>query len=154
MLQSFLQQNRAIILWKAQGLGDEQARMAPFTSATSMLGLIQHLAIVETSWFHEIFAGRDVDYRFDFDDDIDAEWHLRGDETLADAVAWYDSAVVTSNEIIDGADLDDLSAQERGGDRFSLRWIVAHMIEETARHAGHADVLREHIDSTLGYLPD
>ena len=154
MLGSFLQQNRAIVVWKTQGMSDEQARMAPFASDTSAIGLLQHLAIVETSWFHEIFAGREVDYRFDFDADIDAEWHLTGDETLADAVSWYVEAVATSNEIIDVAELDDMSAQERRGDRFSLRWTITHMIEETARHAGHLDMLREHIDGSLGYKPD
>ena len=154
MLQSFLQQNRAVVVWKTEGMTDEQARSAPFASDTSAVGLLQHLAIVETSWFHEIFAGRDVDYRFDFDTDIDAEWHLRGDEELGDALAWYAEAVAVSNEIIDAAELDDVSAQERGGDYFSLRWTLAHMIEETARHAGHLDLLREHIDGSLGYLPD
>lgn len=154
MLRSFLQQNRAIVVWKARGLTDDQARMTPFESATSVIGLLQHLAIVETSWFHEIFADSEVDYRFDFDVDVDAEWHLRGDERLADALAWYEEAVDTSNSIIDAAELDDLSGQSRRGDRFSLRWVITHMIEETARHAGHLDVLRESIDGSLGYLPD
>ena len=153
MLRSILQQNRAIVLWKADGLTDEQARLAPFDSATSVIGILQHLAIVETSWFHEIFAGHEVDFRFDFDVDIDAEWHLNGDETMAGAFSWYDEAVATSNAIIDGAELDDLSAQERGGERFSLRWVITHMIEETARHAGHVDILRECLDGSLGYKP-
>jgi len=119
-----------------------------------MIGLLQHLAIVEKSWFENIFAGREVEWGFDFDADVDAEWHFKGTETLADAVAMYEAAIVESNKIIDEADLDDLAAKSPRDTARSLRWIVIHMIEETARHAGHADVLREHLDGNLGYMPD
>lgn len=149
------------MVWKTEGMSDEAARTAPFASDTSMIGMLQHLAVVEMSWFQEVFAGRPVDYAgdygLDFDADRDAEWHLDGTETLAEAVTMYERAVATSNEIINDAELDALSEQDRNrrGEpvRFSLRWIVVHMIEETARHAGHADVLREHLDGTVGYYP-
>lgn len=153
MLRAFLQSNRAVVMWKAKGMADDAARTAPFSSDTSMIGLLQHLAIVEKSWFQNIFAGREVEWGFDFDADQDAEWHLDGSETLADAIAFYEEAVAASNEIIDAADLDDVAAKELRDEAYSLRWIVIHMIEETARHAGHADIVREHLDGTLGYLP-
>ncbi len=155
LLLAFLNQNRAIMTWKTEGMSDEAARTSPFASDTSMIGMLQHLAIVEKSWFQDVFAGRDVDYGFDFDSDRDAEWHLSGTETLAAAIAAYEDAVAASNEIIAGSDLEEMSQRGRreGQELFSLRWIVIHMIEETARHAGHADVLREHLDGTLGYLP-
>ncbi len=153
MLLAFLDQNRAIMTWKASGMSDEDARMAPFASDTSMIGMLQHLAIVETSWFQDIFAGRDVEWGFDFDADRDAEWHLDGTEALADAIAMYEEAIEASNAILDAHGLDDISAREPSGTSYTLRWIVIHMIEETARHAGHADILREHLDGTLGYMP-
>ena len=153
MLRAFLQSNRAVVIWKAKGMADHAARTAPFASDTSMIGLLQHLAIVEMSWFQNIFAGREVDWGFDFDADRDAEWHLDGTETLADAIALYETAIAASNDIIDAADLDDVAAKELRNEAYSLRWIVIHMIEETARHAGHADIVREHLDGTLGYLP-
>ena len=154
MLEAFLDSNRQVMIWKAAGMSDEAARTAPFGSDTSMIGLLQHLAIVERSWFQSFFDGQEVDYGYDFDADQDAEWHLSGSEMLADAVAKYEGAIADANAIIDGAALDDLSSKEgREGGNFSLRWIVIHMIEETARHAGHADILREHLDGTLGYMP-
>lgn len=157
MLSAFLQQNRAVMVWKAEGMTDEAARTAPFDSDTSMIGLLQHLAIVERSWFVEIFAGREVDYGFDFDTDRDAEWHFQGTETLADAIAMYEAAAAEADAVVEGSDLEAMSAEKRpagpDGERFSLRWIMIHMIEETARHAGHADILREHLDGTQGYLP-
>lgn len=158
MLCAFLQQNRSVLMWKTEGLSDDMARQAPFASDLSMIGVLAHLALVETSWFREVFAGDDVDYLrdfgYDFDEDIHAEWHLMGTETLADARAVYTAAVEGANAVIETSDLEAMSAQERGGDRFSLRWTIIHMIEETARHTGHLDVLREHLDETMGYLPD
>ena len=153
MLQAFLQQNRAIMVWKSEGMTDAEARQAPFASDTSMTGMLRHLAVVERWWFREFFAGEKVDHGFDFDTDPDSEWHFDGTETLAAAIEDYKAAVDESNAIIDRAEPDDLSALDRKGEHFSMRWILIHMIEETARHAGHADILREHLDETLGYLP-
>ena len=146
--------NRAVMAWKLDGMDDAAARMAPFASDTSMIGMIQHLTVVEKSWFESIFSGREVDYGFDFDADRDAEWHLTGEETVEGALAGYEAQIAVSNGIVAASDLDAMAEKEIRGDRYSLRWIVVHMIEETARHAGHADILREHLDGTLGYLPD
>ncbi|NNE95836.1 MAG: DUF664 domain-containing protein [Acidimicrobiales bacterium] len=157
MLLSFLQQNRAVVLWKTQGVSDELARQSPFASDTSIIGLLSHLEVVETGWFREVFAGHEIDYLaefgYDFDADHDAEWHLDGTETLAEAKAMYAAAVQAANVVIEGAELDQMSVRERGDDRFSLRWCIVHMIEETARHAGHLDVLVEHLSQKTGYLP-
>lgn len=153
MLKAFLDANRDVMIWKADGMADEAGRTAPFASDTSMIGLLQHLAIVEKSWFLNIFLGQDVDWGFDFDADRDAEWHFDGTETVAAAIEMYRAAIEESNRIIDDADLDDVAAKQLKGEDYSLRWIVIHMVEETARHAGHGDIVREHLDGTLGYLP-
>lgn len=156
-LHAFLQQNRDVLIWKAEGISDEVARATPFASDLSLIGVFQHLACVETSWFREIFANHDIDYlrdfNFDFEADIDTEWHLAGNETLAGAIAMYTAAVDAANEVINTNEPDAMSIQERGDTRFSLRWTMIHMIEETARHTGQVDVLLEHLDGQIGYLP-
>lgn len=152
-IKAFLDANRDVMIWKADGMSDEAGRTAPFSSDTSIIGLLQHLAVVEKSWFQNIFKGDEVDYGFDFDADGDAEWHFDGTETIAAAVAMYREAIAESNRIIDAADLDEVASKRLKGEEYSLRWIVVHMIEETARHAGHADIVREHIEGTTGYLP-
>ncbi len=153
MLKAFLDSNRDVMIWKADGMPDEAGRAAPFASDTSMIGLLQHLAIVEKSWFQNIFAGREVDWGFDFDADRDAEWHFDGTETLAAAIEMYNEAIAESNKIIDDSNLDDVAAKKLNDQDYSLRWIMIHMVEETARHAGHGDIVREHLDGTLGYMP-
>ena len=117
-----------------------------------MLGLVKHLAWVERWWFEHVFGGKDVDFPWS-DEDPDADFRVEPDETVADIVVLYEAAVATSNAIIAGADLDDTAKGDSGRGSPSLRWIVGHMIEETARHAGHADIVRELVDGETGYLP-
>lgn len=149
---AFLDNNRAVMVWKLKGLSEEDAKRPMVESGTSMLGLVKHLAWVERWWFQHNFAGEDVDFPWT-DDDPDADFRIEGDETIADIVALYEDAVADSNKIIDNADLEDIAANKRGGVSRNLRWIVGHMVEETARHAGHADIVRELIDNKTGYMP-
>ena len=151
-LLAFLDNNRAVMVWKLDGLSEGDARRPMVRSGTNMLGLVKHLAWVERWWFEYNFAGREVDFPWS-DDDPDADFRVEDEETIADIVTLYELAVADSNQIIDRADLDDLSAVSRDGVSRSLRWIVGHMVEETARHAGHADIVRELIDDNIGYMP-
>ena len=151
-LLAFLDNNRAVMVWKLDGLSEGDARRPMVRSGTNMLGLVKHLAWVERWWFEYNFAGREVDFPWS-DDDPDADFRVEDEETIADIVTLYELAVADSNQIIDRADLDDLSAVSRDGVSRSLRWIVGHMVEETARHAGHADIVRELIDDSTGYMP-
>lgn len=153
MLLAMLSNNRAIMAWKLEGLTREQATRAVVESGTSLLGVVKHLAFVERWWFEDFFAGVDVDYPWTRDDP-DADFRIEDDETIDDVIALYKNAVERSDEIMADAQMDDLSVRDRKGERFALRWIVAHMIEETARHAGHADIARELIDGTIGYFPE
>jgi hypothetical protein len=150
-LLGFLGENRAVMEWKLEGVSEEDARRPMVDSGTTLLGLVKHLAWVERWWFEHNFAGKDVDFPWS-DDDPDADFHIEDDETIADIVALYEEAVAESNGVIEVAELDELSAISTRGER-SLRWIMGHMIEETARHAGHADIVRELIDGKTGYLP-
>ncbi len=150
-LIAFLDNNRAVVVWKLDGLSEEDARRPMVPSGTTMLGVVKHLASVERWWFRYLFAGEEVDFPWS-DEDPDADFRVEPDESVADIVALYEDAVADSNAIIDIADLDDVTQRDDRGSR-SLRWILGHMIEETARHAGHADIVRELIDGKTGYIP-
>ena len=142
MLKGWLDLYRDVMVLKTEGLTDEQARFRPTDQANSLLNLIFHLAGVERNWFQNVIAGRPIDRN------RDAEFREL-DVSLAEAVALYRKECATSNEIIDGvASLDDACAGESG---YSVRWVLHHMLEETARHAGHADITRELIDGATGF---
>ncbi|HEX4791413.1 MAG TPA: DinB family protein [Actinospica sp.] len=146
VLEAFLDFQRAVLRRKAAGLSDRQARRRIVPSVTTIAGLLKHLAVVEYNWFERILAQRPAQLP-----DPDATFVVGEDETLEDVLAAYDAACARSREIAAKFELDDAVPQEELG-QVSLRWIYAHMIEETARHAGHADILRELTDGATGVL--
>jgi len=150
-LQAFLNNYRAAMVWKLEGLSDEDAARPLVPSGTNLLGLVKHLAWVELGWFVEFFAGESVDDPYAGKGDADMRAEL-GD-TVEAIIELYERHVARADAVIAAASLDDLSAQEHRGEHFSLRWILIHMIEETARHAGHADIIREQIDGATGTFP-
>jgi hypothetical protein len=124
----------------ASGLTEEQGRWRPHAEANSIAELLSHLAWVERWWFDGVFAGGP-------DVSTDPRWPgfvAVGDQRMRDLVASYAAAWHRSDEVWAGASLEDEVATEHGPT--SLRWIVVHLIEETARHAGHADITRQLID--------
>jgi uncharacterized damage-inducible protein DinB len=148
-LIAFLDWYRESILLKLDGLDREALTRHLVPSRTTMLGIVKHLALVEWWWFVAIFNGEPLDP--DEDDDPDSDWVIADDETPEQLVAKYRGACARSNEVARAApSLDDRAVGTQRGDR-TLRWILVHMVEETARHAGHADVLRELIDGRTGY---
>jgi len=153
MLLAMLDNNRAIMVWKLAGLTREQAVRPAVASGTSLLGMVKHLAYVERWWFDDFFAGNDVEYPWS-EGNPDADFRIEDDETIESVIALYEVAIARAKEITADAQMDDLSVRDRNGERRGLRWIVAHMIEETARHAGHADIVRELLDETTGYYPE
>jgi uncharacterized damage-inducible protein DinB len=154
-LLSFLDYYRAVIVDKASDLTEAELGRRFEPSTMTLAGIVYHLAIVEESWFSEIFAGNELGEPWasvDWDADRDWEWHVAptlGPEAVIDA---YRKACERSNDIAAGAASLDEPSQRTGrdGEPFSLRWILVHMIEETARHAGHADLFREAIDGSTG----
>jgi uncharacterized damage-inducible protein DinB len=150
MLCGWLDFQRATIVRKVDGLADDDLRRPVVGSGTSLLGIVKHLAFAESYWFGQVFAGESERLaRFEPGD------HLSPDEATGSVVDRYATACGRSREIVHAADLDDFAhgtvTNRRGpASQFTLRWIVTHMIEETARHAGHADILREQIDGTTG----
>ncbi|MGH3329480.1 MAG: DinB family protein [Streptomycetales bacterium] len=143
-----LDRHRDVVLWKLDGLEDDQLRRPVTPSGTSLLGLVKHLAAVEYGWFCEPF-GRDTEpLPFD-DDDQNADMRAEPHESAADIVAFYGRARAAADRVIEELNLEDVGTAWFG-DTVSLRWVLIHMVEETARHAGHMDILRELIDGKTG----
>ena len=149
MLSAFLDRYRETILWKLDGLSTEQASRRLVPSATTLLGMVKHLAYVERGWFQHNFAGEPVNYPWPEDEpDQDIDFRVESSDTIASVSALYREEIAKSRRIVAAASLDQMSRDtERPR---SLRWIMVHMIEETARHAGHADILRELTDGAIG----
>jgi uncharacterized damage-inducible protein DinB len=154
-LTRFLDLQRETILRKCEGLTQEQLARPHPPSSLTLAGLLNHLALVEDSWFCVRFSGRPEDERWagiDWDADPDYEFRTATEVEPHELRSRYEEACVRSRDVVTGAQsLDQLSVQPRGnGQHFDLRWVMLHLIEETARHAGHADLLREAIDGTTG----
>lgn len=150
-LHAFLDKQRDVYVWKLEGLSDEDLRRPMVPSGTNLLGMLKHLAAVEYVWFLVHF-GRDTEpLPFD-DNDEDAHLKVTDDETTQEIFDFYARARAAADDVINELELDAVGS-EWGRKPSSLRWVLLHMIEETARHCGHADIVRELIDSTVGYLP-
>ena len=148
MLTEMLDYLRATVAHKVAGLTDEQAhRRSVAPSALSPAGLVKHLTGVEWFWFTVDFAGVPLPDHWPMDNEH-APFRLNPDDRLADLVAGYQAECERSRQVAAKADLDDLAA---GPDMdFNLRYALTHLIEETARHCGHLDLLRETIDGQTG----
>jgi uncharacterized damage-inducible protein DinB len=148
-LTGFLDHYRKVLLSLADGLSDDALRRRLVASDTTLLGLVKHLAYTERGWFQEVFAGEEVSYPFS-DDDPDAEFLIEADEKTSDVLALYRDECELSRKIVASASSLEERARKPGREEYSLRWILVHMIEETARHAGQADILREQLGGTTG----
>lgn len=166
LLTAFLDYQRAVVRRKAEGLTNEQlnVRLPSHPSTLTIGGVVKHLSWVEIKWSQAVFLGRDYT-------DIDEPWathrstdpHWEWDThalTPQALLALYDSAITAATEAYDSAPPTQLSARAGCADpgqdedddatRYELRWILTHLIEEYARHAGHLDLLREHVDGATG----
>jgi hypothetical protein len=120
-------------------------------SGVCLLGLVKHLTADEHGWFVVNFAATGEPHMFESPDDPDADFHVTDEETTDEIVQGYLRACARSREIYDAASSLDATFEHPRRGTMSLRWIMNHMIEETARHAGHADIIRELIDGATGY---
>ena len=148
ILSAFLDQQRDVVLWKLDGLTDDQLRQPVTPGGLYLLGLVKHLAGVEYYWLCDIFGRPAEQWSLAVSDDVQIEPGDTTDSVLGD----YTRARAASDQAISEVHLDT-TATTWLGDTVSFRWAILHVIEETARHAGHADFIREHIDNTTGYLP-
>ncbi|MEU1422502.1 MULTISPECIES: DinB family protein [unclassified Kitasatospora] len=153
-LIGWLDLQRQILRWKCEGLTEEDARRSvlPSSPAMTMAGLITHMRWTEHTWLEVLFLGGDEKQNPSFaESGEDADWQP-GDRSLAELLAEYEAQCARSNEIVAAASLDDVgrhSGFRSGG--ANLRWMLIHLVEETGRHAGHADIVRELLDGTKGY---
>lgn len=151
-LESWLDFHRTTLAMKCDGLDDQQAAAASVPpSAITLTGLVQHLAEVERNWFRRVLAGEQAPPIYDPEADPDGPdggFDLAENATLKDAVAAWREEISRARELCAARSLTD-TGRFMGQD-VSLRWIYVHMIEEYARHNGHADLLRERIDGVTG----
>jgi hypothetical protein len=151
-LEGWLEFHRATLLKKCGGLTFEQLCQRPAApSNLSLLGLLRHMTVVEQVWFELVFAGADVEAPYVPDGDREAQFRDLDSATLEQVADLYLATCQRSRELAEGHGLDELAAVERRGRHVDLRWIYVHMIEEYARHNGHADLLREMIDGQTGF---
>jgi uncharacterized damage-inducible protein DinB len=153
-LLGYLAQQRYVLKLTAHGLTDEQARSTPSASTLSVGGLIKHVSATEHYWIQALVLGHDIDER-----DYEGNFRLGPGESLASVIDAYDDvADATTNAV---AGIDDLGRPvpvPKGVPWFpddveawSLRWVLLHLIQETARHAGHADIVRESVDGATAF---
>jgi len=159
-LLGFLAYQRATLEWKARGLSDEQLRVALPPTSMTLGGLLKHMAWVEDYWFTEVVSGEPAPEPWasaDTGADPDWEWSSAAGDSGDYLRALWAERVKRSNAVVDAqlgkgeaAALGEAHLAWGGQGRASLRWVLVHMIEEYARHNGHADLIRESIDGETG----
>jgi len=149
-LNAFLDFQRQTVEVKCSGLSREQLVQRHVPSKTTLLGMVKHLIDVERWWFQAVFAGEPVESAFwEREGVFDSEFDMDDTDDPAQLLQMYRDECAISRRIVAAAPSLDEIAKLADKDH-SLRWIMVHMIEETARHAGHADILRELTDGSTG----
>jgi len=153
-VMEYLRGQRLTLELKCSGLDAEQlARRSVEPSTMSLLGLVRHMAEVERGWFRRRMARLDAPRIYQTPDDPDADFNgaVPDPAVVEDAWRrWREECAFTDRYVAEAPDLDVLGEREDGSDTFSLREVLVHMVEEYARHNGHADLLRERIDGRIG----
>jgi uncharacterized damage-inducible protein DinB len=149
LLDAWLEYHRATLRWKCEGLTDEQLKLRSVPPSTmSLLGLVRHMADVERNWFRRVLDDQVAPGLFWSNDNEEGEFDDVDDADVASNWATYDAEVAEAQRIVAPLHLDDNGV--RRGKPCSVRWVYTHMIEEYARHNGHADLLRQCIDGQTG----
>lgn len=154
-LVGWLDLQRALVPWKCEGLTDEEAHRVVLDTSPLMTvaGLVSHLRWTEYTWFETLFLDGSPEGNLQFvDAPEDADMRVEG-RSLADLVAEYEQQCARSNEIVAAHSLDDRGRWSGGHESgtATLRWMLIHMVEETGRHVGHLDIIRELLDGRRGY---
>jgi uncharacterized damage-inducible protein DinB len=152
MLQAWLDYQRATLALKCDRLSADQLRdRAVPPSTLSLLGLVRHLTEVERGWFRRVLAGEDAAPLYYSDSEPDGDFDLVDDADTDEMMAtWQAECDNAARLVTEAPSLDTIGLGVRQGEQVSLRWILVHMIEEYARHNGHADLLRQRIDGSVG----
>jgi uncharacterized damage-inducible protein DinB len=151
-LSSWLDFYRDTLALKCAGLSIEQLALPSVPPSTLTLrGLLRHTTFVEQHWFQLTLAGLDAEPLYEKENDPDGDVNDRASASLEDVERHFRKSCERSRELCQGLDLDTMARAPRPGREVHLRWIYIHMVEEYARHCGHADLLRECIDGVTGY---
>ncbi len=149
MLLNWLTFHRQTLRMKCEGLTDRQLKTRSVPPSTlSLLGLVRHCAEVERSWARRCLQRQTVDHLFCDDDNMDGDFDLVDDADVQQAFGLWEAECAHADEVLAGLGLDDNGI--RHGEEVSVRWVLVHLIEEYARHNGHADLLRECLDGVTG----
>jgi uncharacterized damage-inducible protein DinB len=154
-LGAWLDYHRETLAWKCEGLTPDQlcARPIPSTSLT-LIGLVRHMAEVERSWFRRCVGGRTLEdappIYYDRDTNPDGDFDDVDPSTVEADVATWRAEIAASDAVLATVGLDDVRHHAVWDEDLDVRWVVIHMIEEYARHNGHADLLRQAIDGATG----
>lgn len=154
-LLAFIEQQRDGIRYAAYGLTDEQARLTPSASSLSVGGLVKHAIDMERGWIDMVMQRQRDASPSSYEDNF----RLGADETLAGLLATYDEVARETERVVNGIDdLNQAVPVPKGVpwypadlDAWTVRWVLLHLVEEVARHAGHADIVRESIDGATMY---
>ncbi len=150
MLESWLEFHRATLAMKCDGLSDDQLRERSVPpSSMSLLGLVRHMADVERNWFRWVLSGEHGAGLFWTPENEDGDFDDVDDASVDEAFDAWRAECENGREVAASMQFDD-TGKRRNGEPVSLRWVLVHMIEEYARHNGHADFLRERIDGATG----
>jgi uncharacterized damage-inducible protein DinB len=151
MLEAWLDFHRQTLLTKCAGLSAEQLRLrAAPPSNLSLLGLVRHMTNVERGWFRRRVGGEKIDFLYSSEADPDGEFDNVAAADAEQDLATYQREIELARQATDGHGLDETFRHQRSGAEVSVRWAYVHMVEEYARHNGHADLLRERIDGATG----
>ena len=152
MLDGWLEWHRGTLEKKCRGLDDAQLRERSVPpSSLSLLGLVRHMAEVERAWFQRCIGDTKVELLYCTEEDRDGDFdNVDTADVEADMRTWREECDKSRRIFEDVGSLDD-TCKRRNGDEISVRWVITHMVEEYARHNGHADLLRERIDGSTGY---
>lgn len=151
MLEGWLEWHRGTLAIKCEGLSADQMRTrAVEPSSMSLLGLVRHMAEVERAWFARCLAKRDLEPLYCTKADRDGDFdNVDEADPDVDMAIWLDECANARSILGDIGSLDETGI--RRGEPVSVRWVLVHMVEEYARHNGHADLLRERVDGVTGY---
>ncbi|GAA1602522.1 DinB family protein [Kribbella hippodromi] len=151
LLQSFLDFHRGTLLWKVSGLtGEQLVQRTVAPSSMSLIGLVRHLSEVETYWFHRALAGRTPEPKHWTDEHPDGDFDLVDPAQAEQDLEDFREVVKTSDALAAQYTLDATFTRPGRDGAYSLRYLYIHLIEEYARHNGHADLLRERLDGAVG----
>jgi Protein of unknown function (DUF664) len=157
ILRGYLQTARDVVVWKLDGLSEYDVRRPLVQSGTNLLGIVKHLTFGELGYFGPVFGRPMGQPNLWFEDGVEdnSDLFVRADESRHDIIDSYRKACETSDATIEALDLDAPGSVPWWGDQpVTLHHVLIHVIAETSRHAGHADLAREIVDGSIGYAAD